>query len=265
MEATVIMKPISVRSRTRQRLQNQNEDRFVKWQAPWGRAASATWALSLRLRVWRLQRRAVAVGMLASLLATATPAEAQLFGDRILGQPVAAGSAERSPMMPLAGLPLAEIGVGRVAPELGGFVGRGAVTRDRFVGRADAAASALELVALQELDRARAAESRRRRTRNANVLQVGEGRSVGPAYDPRLTIAFDYPALTARPNELRVEQSIEAVLAGEQFARVTVAVSDGQATLSGAVESHKVRQLAEAIVYLEPGVEVVVNELQVDR
>lgn len=202
--------------------------------------------------------------VLVALFAGATTAEAQLFGDRTLGRPVSAGT-ERPPLTPLAGLPLAEIGVARVGPELGGFVGRGPVARDRFVGRADAAASALELAALQELDRARAAESRRRRTRNANVLQVGEGRSVGPAYDPRLTIAFDYPALTARPNELRVEQSIESVLQGVQFAGVTVAVADGRATLGGTVDSHKVRQLAEAIVYLEPGVEVVVNQIEIDR
>ena len=196
----------------------------------------------------------------------ASSCSAQIFGQRTLGRPLTSRveAASRADAAPLVGVPFGSVALPGQDRGSSNFIGRSLRVDQTFVGRSDGVPLELATAARQELERARAVESRRRRTTNANVVQIQQGgQAAGPTYPPRLEVGFDYPAVASASADRRAEQAIQGLMAAPDFRGVAVSVSAGNATLRGVVASDEARKLAEAVVNLEPGVSVVANEVQV--
>jgi hypothetical protein len=194
-------------------------------------------------------------------------AEAQLFGERTLGQPLRSRSEAPSGSQALSqGFGLGSSMFERAARDARDFVGLDPRERQTFVGLSQGTVNEAVNGANLALQRSRAEEIVRRRAQNANLQQVQQGGAgAGPTYPARLTVRFAHPDPRSAEADVRIEDSVAQVLQGRGWTQVAVRSDGGRVTLTGRVGADYERGLIEAVVSLEPGVRRVVNRLETVR
>ena len=199
-------------------------------------------------------------------LGFASNADAQLFGERSVGRPVArrpgAANAQNAPAP--AGPTLESIGVMvdesaryvRGNREVTDFVGSAGTEGSRFVGALQAGAGELVQSAVDD------------------SLQIETGTEVNRVIEPviparmrlnapRLELGFSVrsqPADVMHPTVLR---RLQTSLPGLDPGQFEVSVAEGVAILRGTVASERDRKMAALLVGFEPGIGRVQNELTV--
>ncbi len=176
-----------------------------------------------------------------------SPADAQLFGPRQLGRPLA-----RQPSPGIDGT----VGTLRNQRFIRGnrrirdFVGLDRRDRAGFVGIEQAESGQLIQSAVTSVP-----------------VTVPEGSGINqpmtpPAadqmYPPRLVVRFDHPARTSLTTQAQLDETLPII-----GPRIAVSVVGQTAILRGEVSSEGQRRLAEALCLLEPGVSSVQNDLTV--
>lgn len=84
-------------------------------------------------------------------------------------------------------------------------------------------------------------------------------------YEPRLTPAFRVPNTGSVVSSESLSKLIEQVDSEERFSEARVVLTDRTAVLTGRVSDPRDRELLEDLLKLEPGVEIVQNELVVEQ
>ena len=184
-------------------------------------------------------------------------AEAQLFGQRTLGQSLS--------RRPRPGLSQGQESVGslqgnerfmRGSRGARDVVGTGARGRGGFVGVDQATSRTQVRSAVQGLQETRSA----RTSINQRLRRVRKGEM----YHPKLVLGFEPPPSTAQglAPSLLLEHLTRALF-GDSTGSLEVLVEGRTALLQGVVDSARQRDLAELLVLFEPGISVVRNELEV--
>ncbi|MCA9259542.1 MAG: BON domain-containing protein [Planctomycetales bacterium] len=209
-------------------------------------------------------RQSLAVVAAGAVLLASNHAAAQIFGARTLGRPLNARSPGGPSQEGTANSVFGMTALERAARSGGDFVGRDPRERSTFVGRVEGAVSQSFSAASQQLRQSRAQEIVRRRSQNANLLQIQRGADSNlPIYAPRLAAELSDQPDTTIAYERRIEAATRQLLVGHGWKAIRVTVRDGEATLRGSVPSDYERSLAESMLAFEPGVDRVVNELKV--
>lgn len=135
----------------------------------------------------------------------------------------------------------------------GNFIGTDARDRRGFVGaQRSGAVQAVAPVA-----------GRIRRAPNVNTTPATAINRATGAYEPRLAIGFEVPAVAEEAVNARVVRHLQAIPGLHPANRIEVSVEDGTATLRGVVVSERDRTLVERLVLFEPGISAVRNDLKV--
>jgi hypothetical protein len=208
----------------------------------------------------------MAVVLATTSLGSPDAARAQLFGMRSLGRPLNSRARSETAAQDgsVSSVVLGTTALERAAIVGGDFVGRELGERSTFVGRAEGQISPAFSAASQELRRSRAQEIVRRRSQNANLLQIQRGNGGdGPVYPARLAVGFEHLSAVSPQVTRRLETSVMQVFAAQGWPQIRVLANQGKVLLEGVVPSRSDRQLAEAIVMLEPGVMAIDNQMQV--
>jgi len=215
----------------------------------------------------------------AGWLVGADGAQAQLFGNRTVGQGITSPRArtssanQRSLLGNLldrqasgsSGSALSGIGLPDTSArymrgnrEATDFVGKDSEGAGGFVGRQVGDAPAEIRSAIDDNLQVQSAP-------DANLSQAASGRRRTTMYQPRLSVDFDFAR--RRPAELntRLTHRLESSLGLAETARVDVFVEGKTATLRGEVASERARKLARLMLLFEPGISNVENELIVTR
>ena len=191
-------------------------------------------------------------------------ADAQLFGQRSVGNPInspsnRAGSNSNSPASVGPGVGMLDGSerfvrgnrsrrdfVGSDRNEQSGFVGAGQAIG---VGRVPSATEGL-------------------RIETSNALRLN--RPLPPQakkgiYYPRLELGFDAPdTLVSRDGDV-ADQRLRARIASVAGDGLSIDIAGRTATLTGSVESHRASELVEQLLSFEPGIDRIQNQLQVPR
>ena len=218
------------------------------------------------------------IAVLVALALGASDADAQLFGQRNLGNPLARRSngttqgQDRSQrgVRPVLGLTrLADAVLGNAAAQdgsagvrinrrPGGFVGKDSAELDRFVGAQQASdgEQAREVTtAVEDLEIETAPDA------NQAPQPVLPPRAT--MYPPRLAVGFSFPVRAPTETTARLTNRLASALSLPASSSIEVTVEGGAATLRGEVQSERQRRLAALLVRFEPGIAEVRNELRV--
>lgn len=185
-------------------------------------------------------------------------AEAQMFGARSVGRPLARrpGPGSLEQQSDVGTLQGSERFLRQNRSALD-FVGRDIVDVPRYVGllqartRGQIPASTMGLT--------------RRVDRSESINQPLLPARRGGLYPPRLDIAIDESSLSLDPTESG-QQALETLVRSPQLAgtsRIGVSLAGRTAILHGEVPSEADRELAEILLTFEPGISAIQNELQV--
>jgi hypothetical protein len=199
--------------------------------------------------------RTIYLVFLTVLTLAAGPIEAQMFGQRTLGQPLtrqkgysqfkSAGTLQWNERFIRSNRDITDF-VGPDTREMRGFVGN---IQGRSRGRVPTMIEGL----------------RERVDRSATVNQPIEAAPSTGLYPPEITLGFAPP----RANPLQVQaQLTERLTSLPQIppsSRFEVLVAGRTAMLRGEVPSERVRQLAAALLSFEPGISEIDNRLTVNR
>ena len=82
-------------------------------------------------------------------------------------------------------------------------------------------------------------------------------------YDPRLVVDFDVPAEPTAETARRIDELLNGATVIQRLGPLTIDLQQRTATLRGEVATVNDRELARALVELEPGVSSVVNQIRV--
>jgi len=222
----------------------------------------------------------IVVGLaLVAWLAGAEGAQAQLFGNRTVGQGITSprartsGTNQRSLLGQLLdrhssknnesalsgiGLPDTSARYMRGNREATDFVGTDSEDAGGFVGRQKGEAPAEIRSAIDDNLQVQSAP-------DANRTAGASGRRRTRMYQPRLSVDFDFARRPPAALNTRLTHRLESSLGLAETARVEVSVEGGTATLRGEVASERDRKLARLMLLFEPGISSVENELIVAR
>lgn len=210
----------------------------------------------------------LAMTIAVALLGT-TRAEAQLFGDRPLGDTLSRRPSPGSAgQLEAADAASEGLGMGQTVGSLTGterflrenrsrrdFVGADLLDREGFIGAVQGSPRGVIRSAITNL-RPLVNEQINR------VLPDPQGRRERP-YAPRLVVAFDYPLPSSEELQSTLAEYVLRVPGMERLGPVEVSVEGQTAILRGVVASDHQRDVAEQLVLLEPGVRAIRNELVV--
>jgi osmotically-inducible protein OsmY len=198
---------------------------------------------------------------LAATVVAAGDAQAQLFGNRSLGDSVSRRGRQ------------ADANVGTVTGnerfvrgnrEGSSFVGTDSRESRNFVGSQNAspATSGSTLTAPVRIEQAPDAN-------RATRASASRGPR-GGLYRPRLAVSFSHPPLSSQQAATTRAQQVAALLArqldsafADRSRSIEVSLEGGKATLKGVVPSEHERSLAGLLALFEPGISEVENELVV--
>lgn len=186
-------------------------------------------------------------------------AEAQMFGARSVGRPLARrpgpGSLEQQSDVGTLQGSERFLRQNRTALD---FVGRDSVDVPRYIGLLQARTRGQIPASTQGL--------LRRVDRSASINQPLVPARPGTLYPPRLDIAID-DSLLSLDSTSSGQQALETLVRSPQLAgtsRIGVSLAGRTAILHGEVPSAADRELAEILLTFEPGISAIRNELQVN-
>jgi hypothetical protein len=218
----------------------------------------------------------IGAAILATLLLSASPAEAQLFGERPLGDTLSRrpspGSASQ---LEAAAAASQGEGMGGLTGSVGASVGeltgierflRGNRSRSDFVG-SDLLDRPGFIGSVQGNTRGiiRSAITNLRPLVNEQINRMPPEpltRQARP-YAPRYQVNFDYPLPATADVEASLSRQMLRIPGMERLGPIEVSVAGQTAILRGAVASEHQRDVAEQLVLLEPGIREVQNELYI--
>lgn len=212
-----------------------------------------------------IKRSRVILGLWASVTLlmnmVATPAHAQLFGNRSVGQPIS------SPLNQGGGLDASGVSsAGATAGMLDGserfvrgnrsrrdFVGSNRGSQTGFVGSTQAIGVGRVPPATQGLRIERSAAPQLNRPLPP---QLSQG-----LYYPRLELGFSSPDTLIAPSEVAASQRMLDRIYGVAGESVELTIAGRTAILRGTVENARAAELAEQLLSFEPAIDHVRNEL----
>lgn len=186
-------------------------------------------------------------------------AEAQMFGARSVGRPLARrpGPGALEEQADVGTLQGSERFLRQNRSALD-FVGRDIVDVPRYVGLLQARTRGQIPATTQGLTR--------RVDRSESINQPLLPARRGTIYPPRLEISMD-ESLLSRDSTSSGQQALETLIRSPQLAgtsRIGVSLAGRTAILHGEVPSAADRELAEILLTFEPGISAIQNELQVN-
>ncbi len=180
-------------------------------------------------------------------------AQAQLFGERNLGSPLTRKIRAKSETAGTGGV---EAKFQRDQRSSAEFVGRDRRDTRSFVGNISGRTQGRVRTSVEGLREMPVRNLNQRRTRRRGRTSF---------YEPRLVVGFEHSRAPSEETFITVRSpKIQASLRKSLSGDIVVSVNSGNATLRGSVASERHRSLAAMMLEFEPGVETVINELQVN-